>query len=65
MAFGYLGSWSAKVCRVIQWSCRGVSPSWAAGCPELRRGLAKQQAGESVLGSLFREARRSGEAAGE
>lgn len=43
-----------------------MSPSWAAGCPELRRGLAKLQASESVLGSLlFREAWKSDEAAGE
>jgi hypothetical protein len=37
-----------------------VSPLWAAGCPVLRRGLARLQASESVLGSLLsREAQRS------
>jgi len=48
LAFGCLGSRSVKMCSLIQWSFRRVSPSWAAGCPELRRGPARLQVSESV-----------------
>jgi len=43
-----------------------VGPSWAAGCPELSRDLARLKASESVLGSLLSgEAWRSDDTAGE
>ena len=65
LASGCLGSRSVKM-PVVRWSCRRVSPFWAAGCPELCRVLARLKACESVLGSLLSgEAWRSGGAAGE
>jgi hypothetical protein len=66
LAFGCLGSRSTKMRRVVQWSCRRVSLSCAAGCPEMRRDPARLQASESVLCSLLSgEAWRSSEAAGK
>jgi hypothetical protein len=59
LAFGCLGSRTAEMHRVVRWSCRQVSPSWAASCPELRRDPVGLQASESILGSLLsREAQR-------
>jgi len=66
LAFGCLGSRSTKMRRVIRWSCRRASQSWAAGCPELHRDPARLQESESILGSLMSgEVWRSGEAAGK
>ena len=56
---GCLGSWLVKM-PVVRRSCRRVSSSWVAGCPE------RLQASESILGSMLSgEAWRSGQAAGE
>jgi len=65
LAFGCLGSRSAKMRRLIRRCCGRVSLSWAAGCPELRRGPTKLQASEFLGSLLFREAWISGEAAGD
>ena len=63
---GCLGNRKLKMRRVVRWSCRRVGPSWAGGCPELRRDPARLWTSESVLASLLSgEAWKSGEAAGE
>ena len=58
-----LRSRSVKI-PVVRGSCRRLSPSWLS-CSERHGDRERLQASASVLSSLFRGARRSGEAAGE
>jgi hypothetical protein len=43
----------SEMLRVIRWSCRRLSPSWAAECLEWRRDPARLLASESALGNLL------------